>query len=132
LKTLLAAAEQSISTAGSAIMKNRYVLTGAAWVTDAFNRVTNASNDVGEKAKEKIAAEQEHKNVEGGSAAQGNISEGSATHKDLDGEGAKIPVSETPEVIPLSTTAAIPVTGEESTKASPPAEAPRSLNLQRG
>jgi hypothetical protein len=125
-KSALAAAEQSVSTAGSAIMKNRYVLTGAAWVTGAFSRVTNVANDVGEKAREKIATEQEHKNVEGGSA-QGNITEGPATHKDLDGECTKIHVSETPETIPLSTAAAIPVTDEESTKATPPppAEAPK-------
>jgi hypothetical protein len=131
-KSALAAAEQSVSTAGSAIMKNRYVLTGAAWVTGAFNRVANAANDVGGKAKEKIAAEQEHKNVEGGSAAQGNISEGPATHNDLNGEDAKIHVSETPEAIPLSTTAAIPATVEESTKASPPAEAPKKLEPAEG
>lgn len=124
-KSALAAAEQSVSTAGSAIMKNRYVLTGAAWVTGAFSKVTNAANDVSVKAKEKIAAEQENKNVEGGSAAQGNISENPATEKDMDGEVAKIHVSETLEAIPLSTTAAIPVTDEESSKASPPDEAPK-------
>ncbi|KAK3143824.1 hypothetical protein QOZ80_4AG0305450 [Eleusine coracana subsp. coracana] len=124
-KSALAAAEQSVSTAGSAIMKNRYVLTGAAWVTGAFSKVTNAANDVGVKAKEKIAAEQEHKNVEGGSGAQGSISEGLATQKDLDGDVAKIHVSETPEAIPLSTTTAIPVIDEDSSKASPPAEAPK-------
>ncbi|KAL9662546.1 hypothetical protein QQ045_027379 [Rhodiola kirilowii] len=28
-----AAAEQTVSSAGSAIMKNRYILTGASWVT---------------------------------------------------------------------------------------------------
>jgi hypothetical protein len=119
-------------TAGSAIMKNRYVLTGAAWVTGAFNKVTSAANDVGKKAKEKIAAEQEHKNIEGGSAAQGNISEGPATHKGLDGEGAKVHVSETPEAIPLSTTTAIPVTGEKCANASPPAEAPKKLEPAEG
>jgi hypothetical protein len=126
-KSALAAAEQSVSTAGSAIMKNRYVLTGAAWVTGAFSRVTNAANDVDEKAREKIAAEQEYKDVEGGSA-QGNITEGPSIHKDLDGECTKIHVSETPEAIPLSTAAAIPVTDEESTKATPPpppAESPK-------
>lgn len=35
-KTALAAAEQTVSTAGSAIMKNRYILTGASWVTGEF------------------------------------------------------------------------------------------------
>ncbi|TVU15915.1 hypothetical protein EJB05_39476 [Eragrostis curvula] len=130
-KSALAAAEQSVSTAGSAIMKNRYVLTGAAWVTGAFNKVTNAANDVGAKAKEKIAAEQEHKNVEGG-PAQANISEGLATHKDLDGEFTKIHVSEAPEDIPLSTTAVLPVTEESSSKASPPADAPMKPEPAQG
>jgi hypothetical protein len=45
-RTTLAAAEQTISNAGSALMKNRYVITSAAWVTGAFV-----------KAKEKLTAE---------------------------------------------------------------------------
>ncbi|CAN6249976.1 unnamed protein product [Urochloa humidicola] len=115
-------------------MKNRYVLTGAAWVTGAFSKVTNAANDVGAKAKEKIAAEQENKNVEGGSAAQANISEGPETHRDLEGEFAKIHVSETPEDIPISTTtAAVPaITDEEPSKASPPTDAPKKPEPAQG
>ncbi|CAO2043548.1 unnamed protein product [Urochloa humidicola] len=133
-KSALAAAEQNVSTAGSAIMKNRYVLTGAAWVTGAFSKVTSAANDVGAKAKEKIAAEQEIKNVEGGSAAQANISEGPETHRDLEGEFAKIHVSETPEDIPISTTtAAVPaITDEEPSKASPPTDAPKKPEPAQG
>ncbi|XP_073313201.1 binding partner of ACD11 1-like [Primulina huaijiensis] len=53
-KSAFAAAEQTVSNAGSAIMKNRYVLTGATWVTGAFNRVTKAAGDVGQKTKEKV------------------------------------------------------------------------------
>jgi hypothetical protein len=45
-RTTLSAAEQTISNAGSALMKNRYVITSAAWVTGAFV-----------KAKEKLTAE---------------------------------------------------------------------------
>ena len=60
-KSAIAAAEQTVSSAGSAIMKNRYVFTSASWVTGAFNRVAKAASDVGSKAKEKVAAEQEHK-----------------------------------------------------------------------
>ncbi|RWW35317.1 hypothetical protein BHE74_00059758, partial [Ensete ventricosum] len=37
-KSAFAAAEQKVSVAGSAIMKNRYVFTGASWVTGAFNK----------------------------------------------------------------------------------------------
>ncbi|KAL9661345.1 hypothetical protein QQ045_026169 [Rhodiola kirilowii] len=46
-----AAAEQTVSSAGSAIMKNRYILTGASWVTGAFCRVAKAAEEVGQKAK---------------------------------------------------------------------------------
>ena len=58
-KSAFTAAEQTVSNAGSAIMKNRYVLTGASWVTGAFNRVAKAAGDVGQKTKEKVLAEEE-------------------------------------------------------------------------
>lgn len=67
-KTALSAAEQSVSNAGSAIMKNRYVLTGATWVTGAFNRVTKVAEEVGQKAKEKVSAEENQGKTGGGSA----------------------------------------------------------------
>ncbi|XP_074585821.1 binding partner of ACD11 1-like [Curcuma longa] len=57
-KSAFTAAEQTISNAGSAIMKNRYVFTGASWVTGAFSKVAKAASDVGAKTKEKVAAEQ--------------------------------------------------------------------------
>ncbi|KAF2306678.1 hypothetical protein GH714_020372 [Hevea brasiliensis] len=57
-KSAFAAAEETVSNAGSAIMKNRYVLTGASWVTGAFNRVAKAAGDVGQKTKEKVLAEE--------------------------------------------------------------------------
>ncbi|XP_061344648.1 binding partner of ACD11 1-like isoform X2 [Gastrolobium bilobum] len=61
-KSAFAVAEQKVSTAGSAIMKNRYVLTGTSWVTGAFNRVAKAAGDVGQKTKEKVEnAEEEQK-----------------------------------------------------------------------
>ncbi|XP_050222950.1 binding partner of ACD11 1-like [Mercurialis annua] len=62
-KSALAAAEQTVSNAGSAIMKNRYVLTGATWVTGAFNRVAKAAEEVGQKTKEKVLAEEEQNQV---------------------------------------------------------------------
>jgi hypothetical protein len=65
-KTAIAVAGQTASTAGSAIMKNRYVLTGATWVTGAFSKVAKAAGDVGQKTKEKVTAEEERaRNVEG-------------------------------------------------------------------
>ncbi|XP_010449570.1 PREDICTED: binding partner of ACD11 1-like [Camelina sativa] len=61
-KSAIAAAEQTVSNAGSAIMKNRYVLTGATWVTGAYNRVAKVAEEVGQKAKEKAGmAEEEDK-----------------------------------------------------------------------
>ncbi|CAI0418499.1 unnamed protein product, partial [Linum tenue] len=54
-KSAFAVAEQKVSSAGSAIMKNRYVFTSAAWVTGAFSKVAKA-------AKEKVGmAEEEQK-----------------------------------------------------------------------
>ncbi|KAF1002947.1 binding partner of ACD11 1-like [Apium graveolens] len=65
-KTAFAAAEQTVGTAGSAIMKNRYVLTGTSWVAGAFSRVTKAAAEVGQKTKEKMAEEEEGRKVADG------------------------------------------------------------------
>uniref|UniRef100_A0ACD5V214 Uncharacterized protein n=1 Tax=Avena sativa TaxID=4498 RepID=A0ACD5V214_AVESA len=119
-RSALAAAEQGVSTAGSAIMKNRYALIGAAWVSGAFSKVANTANDVGAKAKEKIAAEQDGKTVVDESA-QANMSDGTAEHKDLDHEFRKIHASETLEDFPISTAATVPITVDDSGNASPPA-----------
>ena len=59
-KSAFAAAEQTVSNAGSAIMKNRYVLTGASWVTGAFSKVSKAAGEVGQKTKEKVEGAEEH------------------------------------------------------------------------
>ncbi|KAL8233130.1 hypothetical protein R6Q57_002908 [Mikania cordata] len=62
-KTAFTTAEQTVTNAGSAIMKNRYVLTGTSWVTGAFNRVTKAAGEVSQKTMEKVAeGEQSGKN----------------------------------------------------------------------
>ncbi|KAG6791995.1 hypothetical protein POTOM_001132 [Populus tomentosa] len=75
-KSAFAAAEQKVSTAGSAIMSNRYVFTGAAWVTGAFNKVAKAAGDVGQKAKEKVGmAEEEQKRKMVDDFAQVHLSE---------------------------------------------------------
>ncbi|URE36709.1 RRM [Musa troglodytarum] len=63
-RSAIAAAEQKVSTAGAAIMKNRYVFTGAAWVTGALGKVARAASDVGTKAMDKAATEQERRKVE--------------------------------------------------------------------
>jgi len=40
-------------------MSNRYILTGAAWVTDAYNKVATTTTDVSTKTKERMMAEWE-------------------------------------------------------------------------
>ncbi|CAA2999296.1 Protein vip1 [Olea europaea subsp. europaea] len=67
-KSAFSTAEQTVSNAGSAIMKNRYVLTGASWVTGAFNRVTKAAGEVGQRTMDKVAEEDTGKNAEAGYA----------------------------------------------------------------
>ncbi|KAM3196611.1 hypothetical protein ACQJBY_072356 [Aegilops geniculata] len=66
-KSALAAAEQTVSNAGSAIMKNRYVFTSASWVTSAFGKVAKAATDVGTMTKEKMSAEDQQKGSGGSS-----------------------------------------------------------------
>ncbi|KAH9618518.1 hypothetical protein KSS87_022106 [Heliosperma pusillum] len=62
-KSAFTAAEQTVSSAGSAIMKNRYILTGTSWVTGAFNRAAKAAEDVGQKTREKVAKEERGRNL---------------------------------------------------------------------
>jgi len=67
-KSAFAVAEQKVSSAGSAIMKNRYILTGTSWVTGAFGKVAKAAEEVGQKTKEKVVMveeEQKRKVVDG-------------------------------------------------------------------
>ncbi|CAK9138267.1 unnamed protein product [Ilex paraguariensis] len=75
-KSALSAAEQTVSSAGSAIMKNRYVFTGASWVTGAFNKVAKAAGEVGQKTKEKVGmAEEEQRRKMVDDFAQVHLSE---------------------------------------------------------
>lgn len=55
-KTKLAfnAAEQKVNSAGSAIMSNQYVSTGASLVSDAFSKVATAVEAVSLMTKEKL------------------------------------------------------------------------------
>ncbi|GER46785.1 RNA-binding (RRM/RBD/RNP motifs) family protein [Striga asiatica] len=87
-KSAFAAAEQTVSTAGSAIMKNRYVLTGASWVTGAFNRVTKAAGEVSQRTMEKMA-EGEH----GKSSSEGYAEIQTSSGSPKAGTGDKKPPS---------------------------------------
>lgn len=63
-KSALAVAEQSVSSAGSVIMSNRYVSTGASWFSSAFNALAKAAEDVSTMTKEKVEkAEEEKKEI---------------------------------------------------------------------
>ncbi|GAV86175.1 RRM_1 domain-containing protein [Cephalotus follicularis] len=56
--------EQKASSAGSAIMGNRYVSAGASWVSSAFSAVVKAAEDVSMMTKEKVEkAEEEKKEI---------------------------------------------------------------------
>ncbi|XP_060171509.1 binding partner of ACD11 1-like [Lycium barbarum] len=84
-KSAFAAAEQTVSNAGSAIMKNRYALTGVTWAAGAFNRVTRAAGEVGQKTKEKLAEEERrtftrgHAEEQTATSTKGNVQEHVAT-----------------------------------------------------
>ncbi|KAK7277668.1 hypothetical protein RJT34_22683 [Clitoria ternatea] len=56
----MSAAERSVASATSAIMRNCYVFTRAAWVTGAYNRVAKKAEQVGQKTKEKVFAEDDN------------------------------------------------------------------------
>ncbi|KAK6242467.1 hypothetical protein SCA6_007856 [Theobroma cacao] len=63
-KSAFAVAEQTASSAGTAIMSNRYVSTGALWLSNAFSAVAKAAEDVGMLTKEKVEkAEEEKKEI---------------------------------------------------------------------
>ncbi|PON67383.1 Splicing factor-like protein [Parasponia andersonii] len=63
-KSALAVAEQKASSAGSAILSNHYVLTGASWVSSAFSAFAKAAEDVSILTKEKVEkAEEEKKEI---------------------------------------------------------------------
>ncbi|XP_059595178.1 binding partner of ACD11 1 isoform X4 [Vitis vinifera] len=63
-KSALAIAEQKASIAGSAIMNNHYVATGASWVSSALSMVTKAAEDVSVMTREKVGrAEEEKKEI---------------------------------------------------------------------
>ncbi|CAM0944828.1 unnamed protein product [Alopecurus aequalis] len=62
-KSALVAAEQTVSTAGSAIMSNRYILTGTAWVTGAYNKVATTATET--YNKERMMADQDDTKQDG-------------------------------------------------------------------
>lgn len=63
-RSALAVAEQKASSAGTALMNNRYVSTGTSWFTSALGMVAKAAGDVTSLTKEKVEkAEEERKEI---------------------------------------------------------------------
>ncbi|XP_041012847.1 binding partner of ACD11 1 isoform X3 [Juglans microcarpa x Juglans regia] len=60
-KSAFSTAELKAISAGSAIMSNHYVLTGASWVSNAYNAVAMAADDVTMMTKEKVGKAEEEK-----------------------------------------------------------------------
>ncbi|KAM7259560.1 hypothetical protein ACFE04_015301 [Oxalis oulophora] len=79
-KSAFAVAEQKVSSAGSAIMNNQYVSTGASWVAETFRRVVKAAGEVGQRTKEKVGkAEDEQKRKGVDDFAQDHLTESPKT-----------------------------------------------------
>lgn len=78
-KSAFTAAEQTVSSAGSAILKNRYVLTGASWVTGAFSKVKKAAEEVGQKTMDKMSEQGQGRNEAAEGYAPLHGSSGSTT-----------------------------------------------------
>ncbi|KAG9443946.1 hypothetical protein H6P81_015286 [Aristolochia fimbriata] len=60
-KSALVAAEQKASSAGSVLMSNKYISTGASWISGAFSLMAKAAEDVTALTKEKVGKAEEEK-----------------------------------------------------------------------
>ncbi|KAI3408475.1 RRM domain-containing protein [Psidium guajava] len=92
-RSALTIAEQikvSSSTAGSGIMSNRYVSTGAAWVSSALGTVAKVAEDVSNMTKEKVEKAEEDKMVVlgRGEVGKGNAAAAAAPHVHVDGSSS--------------------------------------------
>ncbi|KAJ0962316.1 hypothetical protein J5N97_030144 [Dioscorea zingiberensis] len=72
-KSTIAAAEQTASSAGSTLMSNQYVSTGASWVSSAFSMAVKAAGDVSIMTKEKKDLNEEHESKREDLAIAGNL-----------------------------------------------------------
>lgn len=61
-KSALSVAEQTASSAGSALMNNRYVSSGASWVLSALSVVAKVAEDVTSMTKDKVGRAEKEKN----------------------------------------------------------------------
>lgn len=98
-RSAFAAAEQKASLAGSALMNNRYVSTGASWVSSALNMVAKAAEDVTAMTKEKLEKAEEIKKEDLGRVRTGMVNEFAKIH--LDNEPV-VMSSKEPPVVPVN------------------------------
>ncbi|XP_023537354.1 binding partner of ACD11 1-like isoform X1 [Cucurbita pepo subsp. pepo] len=94
-KSALAVAEQKASNAGTALMSNYYVLTGAAWFSNAVTAVTKAAEEVTQMTKAKVEKADEEKEESIYHERTGIINNFAEFHLDepLPGEPAIVPVN---------------------------------------
>lgn len=97
MKTALSVAEQTASNAGSAIMSNRYILTGVTWVSSALSAVTKTAEDVSTMTKEKIEKAEEEKKEAIFRERTGIINDFSQVHLDSSTAGD-------PHILPIDST----------------------------
>lgn len=94
-KTALAVAEQKASSAGTALMSNYYVLTGASWFSNAVTAVAKAAEEVTQMTKAKVEKAEEEKKENIYRERTGIINDFAELHLDepLPGEPAIVPVN---------------------------------------
>ena len=76
----MAAAEQKANSAGSAIMNNSYVISGASWFSSAFTAIAKAAGDVSTMTKEKVEQAAVERNEIIYSERKGTVDEFAKTH----------------------------------------------------
>ncbi|XP_064959592.1 binding partner of ACD11 1-like [Musa acuminata AAA Group] len=93
-RSALASAEQTATNAGSAIMSNRYVSTGASWLSSALGKVMKAAEDVSILTKEKVEKAEEERKQLFWDERRGMVSEYAKVHLDdpLSNEPPTVPV----------------------------------------
>ncbi|QHO04714.1 binding partner of ACD11 1 isoform X1 [Arachis ipaensis] len=92
-KSAYAVAEQKASVAGSAIMSNHYVLTGASWFSSAFSAIAKAAEDVSTKTKEKVEQAEVQKKEAIINERKGTVDEFAKMHLESDAGPAIVPVN---------------------------------------
>ncbi|KAH7656631.1 RNA recognition motif domain-containing protein [Dioscorea alata] len=81
-KSAITAAEQTAASAGSALMSNQYVSTGASWFSSAFNKVVKAAGDLSVMTKDKVNKAEEEKQENISRERTGMVSEYAQLHFD--------------------------------------------------